>query len=239
MNFQMPSQLDYLAQGSPFTTFAVPQCPPLSVPFSFPNKHQFVTLLLRLGSGFSALNFIVQIYASESLFTWKFPLLMTFSISLCLLMGSPHNSFFLFYNSSLLYSLKPLSTTPVCSLFFLPPEGSQFPDICGSIMEIEVGTCCTLADILQLSQPFLHTSIIMGGWLLNYQPPSLIDFWENGKREFKIDFLAIRKNGSLVKVNFLVGKIIPQSPHQFPLMVSWLVLVLHPSVSLLGKFFIN
>jgi hypothetical protein len=39
----------------------------------------------------------------------------------------------------------------------------------------------------------------MGGWLPNYQPPSLTIFGKMEERE--LNFLAIRKNGSLVKVN--------------------------------------
>jgi len=52
-------------------------------------------------------------------------------------------------------------------------------------MDIEVGTYYTLADILHMSHPFLHTSIIMGGWMLNYQPPSLTDFWEKWKERIQ------------------------------------------------------
>jgi len=50
-------------------------------------------------------------------------------------------------------------------------------------MENEV-VLVLLDDIFQLSWPSLHVSIIVGGWLLNYQTPLLIDFWET-RRERK------------------------------------------------------
>jgi len=61
------------------------------------------------------------------------------------------------------------------------------------------------------------------------RPSSNHNFLEKGKnRNSKIFPLSIRKNGSLVKVIFFEGK---SNPHQFPLMVSWPILLLPPSAS--------